>query len=124
MKTTRVGGGHTAYGVLADPVEGGSMQTSEGSFDQQDLWHDTLARLADTCAASGIRALYGPEVKEVWFAQLILEAMPDGTGVATLDGKMQDDATWKQAKVMVDLARLRARKDPDLTRAYGFEGQA
>jgi len=23
-----------------------------------------------------------------------------------VDGKMQDDATWKQAKVMVDLARL------------------
>ena len=40
------------------------------------------------------------------FAARILEAMPDGTGVVMLDGKMQDDATWKQAKVIVDLARL------------------
>ena len=30
-----------------------------------------------------------------------------------IDGKMQDDATWKQAKVLVDLARLVAAKDPD-----------
>jgi malyl-CoA/(S)-citramalyl-CoA lyase len=33
---------------------------------------------------------------------------------------MQDDATWKQAKVIVDLARLVAQRDPDLARAYGF----
>jgi malyl-CoA/(S)-citramalyl-CoA lyase len=28
-----------------------------------------------------------------------------------IDGKMQDDATWKQAKVLVDLAKLVAAKD-------------
>jgi malyl-CoA/(S)-citramalyl-CoA lyase len=28
-----------------------------------------------------------------------------------IDGKMQDDATWKQAKVISDLARLVATKD-------------
>jgi malyl-CoA/(S)-citramalyl-CoA lyase len=160
MKTTRVGGGHPGYGVLADPVEG----QSERSYAQQDLWHYTLARMVDACAASGIRSFYGPfgdlkdeagceaqfrnafimgcagawslapnqiaiakkvfspDVKEVLFAKRILEAMPDGTGVATIDGKMQDDATWKQAKVMVDLARLVARKDPALAAAYGFVG--
>jgi citrate lyase beta subunit len=37
-----------------------------------------------------------------------------------LDGKMQDDATWKQAKVMVDLARSVAAKDPDGAARYGF----
>ena len=31
-----------------------------------------------------------------------------------------DDATWKQAKVIVDLARLVAKKDPELAAAYGF----
>jgi malyl-CoA/(S)-citramalyl-CoA lyase len=56
----------------------------------------------------------------VIFAKKILEAMPDGTGVAMIDGKMQDDATWKQAKVIVDLARKVAEKDPDLAKAYGF----
>ena len=158
MKTTRVGGGHPSYGVLADPAEG----RTERSFTQQDLWHYTLARMVDACAASGIRAFYGPfgdlkdeagceaqfrnafimgcagawslapnqiaiarrvfspDVKEVLFAKRILQAMPDGTGVATIDGKMQDDATWKQAKVMVDLARLVARNDPALAQAYGF----
>ena len=40
--------------------------------------------------------------------------MPDGSGAVMIDGKMQDDATWKQAKVVVDLARLVAGKDPEL----------
>jgi malyl-CoA/(S)-citramalyl-CoA lyase len=37
-----------------------------------------------------------------------------------LDGKMQDDATWKQCKVMVSLAKLLAAKDKELAVAYGF----
>jgi malyl-CoA/(S)-citramalyl-CoA lyase len=37
-----------------------------------------------------------------------------------IDGKMQDDATWKQAKVIVDLAKMVAEKDPELAKAYGF----
>ena len=38
--------------------------------------------------------------------------MPDGSGAVMIDGKMQDDATWKQAKVLVDLARLVAGQGP------------
>jgi malyl-CoA/(S)-citramalyl-CoA lyase len=37
-----------------------------------------------------------------------------------IDGKMQDDATWKQCKVMVDLAKMLAEKDPELKAAYEF----
>jgi malyl-CoA/(S)-citramalyl-CoA lyase len=46
--------------------------------------------------------------------------MPDGTGAAMIDGKMQDDATWKQARVIVDLARLVAAREPSLAGAYGL----
>ena len=46
--------------------------------------------------------------------------MPDGTGAVMIDGKMQDDATWKQAKVIVDLAKHVAAKDPDYAAIYGF----
>ena len=45
--------------------------------------------------------------------------MPNGTGAVMIDGKMQDDATWKQCKVMVNLAKLLAAKDPELAKAYG-----
>jgi malyl-CoA/(S)-citramalyl-CoA lyase len=38
-----------------------------------------------------------------------------------IDGKMQDDATWKQCKVMVDLAEMLAEKDEELRAAYGFD---
>jgi malyl-CoA/(S)-citramalyl-CoA lyase len=157
MKTTRVGGGHPEYKVIADPVEG-----RERAAAQQDLWHYTLARMIDACLANGLKAFYGPfgdfsdplacEVQfrnaflmgcagawslhpsqiaiakkvfapdpgEVAFARRILEAMPDGTGAVMIDGKMQDDATWKQARVIVDLARLIAAKDPEQARIYGL----
>ncbi len=158
MKTTRVGGGHPFYGVLADAVPG----SPDRAFFQQDLWHYTIARMVDACSSCGLRAFYGPfgdfqdeaacqaqfrnaflmgctgawtlhpsqiaiarrvfspDVSEVLFARRIFGAMPDGTGAVMIDGKMQDDATWKQAKVIVDLARLVARRDPELARAYGL----
>jgi len=158
MKTTRVGGGHPFYGVLADPTAGGE----ERAFYQQDLWHYTVARMVDACQTYGLRAFYGPfgdfdddaaceaqfrnsflqgcvgawtlhpkqieiakrvfspDADEVLFAKRILEAMPDGSGAVMIDGKMQDDATWKQAKVIVDLAKLVATKDPERAAAYGF----
>jgi malyl-CoA/(S)-citramalyl-CoA lyase len=37
-----------------------------------------------------------------------------------LDGKMQDDATVKQCRVLVDLARSLAERDADLAAAYGL----
>ena len=66
------------------------------------------------------KKVFSPDPAEVVFARRILDAMPDGTGVAMLDGKMQDDATWKQAKVLVDCARQIAARDPDLAATYGF----
>jgi len=157
MKTTRVGGGHPDYVVLADAAG----DTPRAKF-QQDPWHYTIAKMVDACAAAGIKPFYGPfgdfsdpaaceaqfrnaflmgcagawslhpaqiaiakrvfspDPTEVAFARKILTAMPDGTGAVMIDGKMQDDATWKQAKVVVDLARLVAAKDPELAARYGL----
>ena len=158
MKTTRVGGGHPDYKVVADPAGEGR----ERAAFQQDLWHYTIAKMVDACAAAGIKPFYGPfgdfsdplaceaqfrnaflmgcagawslhptqvgiakrvfspDPAEVTFARRIVEAMPDGTGAVMIDGKMQDDATWKQAKVLLDLARLVAAKDPDMGPRYGL----
>ena len=66
------------------------------------------------------KKVFSPPVDEVLFAKKVLAAIPDGRGVHMIDGKMQDDATWKQCKVMVSLAELLARKDPELKQAYGF----
>lgn len=157
MKTTRVGGGHPEYKVLADAAGEGSR----AAF-QQDLWHYTIAKMVDACASAGIKPFYGPfgdfsdaaaceaqfrnaflmgcagawslhpsqiaiakrvyspDPTEVAFARRIVEAMPDGAGAVMIDGKMQDDATWKQARVLIDLARLVAAKDPDMAVRYGL----
>ncbi len=70
------------------------------------------------------KRVFSPDPQEVAFAKRILEAMPDGAGVAMIDGKMQDDATWKQAKVIVDLAKQVAAKDKDYAETYGFSAAA
>ena len=158
MKTTRVGGGHPDYKVLADA---GEADAPRAAF-QQDLWHYTIAKMVDACATAGIKPFYGPfgdfadaaaceaqfrnafimgcvgawtlhpsqvpiakrvfspEPAEVAFAKKILAAMPNGSGAVMIDGKMQDDATWKQAKVLVDLAKLAAQKDPEMGKRYGL----
>ena len=66
------------------------------------------------------KRVFSPPVEDVLFAKRILEAMPDGTGAVQIDGKMQDDATWKQAKVIVDVAKLVASRDPELAKVYGL----
>jgi malyl-CoA/(S)-citramalyl-CoA lyase len=66
------------------------------------------------------KKVFSPPPDEVAFAKKVLEAIPDGRGVHMIDGKMQDDATWKQCKVMVELAEMLAAKDPELKEAYGL----
>lgn len=56
MKTTRVGGGHPEYKVLADAASNGAAR----AVYQQDLWHYTLGKMVDACAAAGIKPFYGP----------------------------------------------------------------
>ena len=67
------------------------------------------------------RKVFSPDPDEVKLAMRILEAIPDGSGVAMVDGKMQDDATWKQAEVMVNYAKLIAERDPELAAQYGLK---
>jgi malyl-CoA/(S)-citramalyl-CoA lyase len=169
MKTTRVGGGHPDYKVLADAPSKGSI-SGKPDIDgdapragfQQDLWHYTIGKMVDACAAAGIKPFYGPfgdfadgpaceaqfrnaflmgclgawslhpsqieiakrvfspDPAEVAFAKKIVDAMPDGAGAVMIDGKMQDDATWKQAKVLIDLAKLVAAKDPEMRARYAL----
>jgi malyl-CoA/(S)-citramalyl-CoA lyase len=68
------------------------------------------------------KKVFSPDPDEVRFAKKVIEAIPDGRGVHMIDGKMQDDATWKQCKVMVDLAEQLAEGDPELAEEYGFSG--
>src|SRR5438270_4625305 len=70
------------------------------------------------------KKVFSPPPEEVLFAKKVLEAIPDGRGVHMIDGKMQDDATWKQCQVMVSLAEMLAHKDRELAEAYGFEPAA
>jgi malyl-CoA/(S)-citramalyl-CoA lyase len=66
------------------------------------------------------KRVFSPPPEEVLWAKKVIGAMGDGTGVVMMDGKMQDDATFKQCRVMVDLAEKLAATDPELRKAYGF----
>ena len=67
------------------------------------------------------KKVFSPEPDEVAWAKRVVEEMgEDGRGAVMIDGKMQDDATWKQCRVMVDLAEMLAEKDPELAALYGM----
>ena len=66
------------------------------------------------------KRVFSPRPEEVVHAQRVIDAMGDGTGAIMLDGKMEDDASVKQCKVVVELAHRLAARDPQLAIAYGF----
>ncbi len=66
------------------------------------------------------KRVFSPRPADVAQAQRVIDAMGDGTGAIMLDGKMEDDASVKQCKVVVQLARDLAARDPELAAAYGF----
>ncbi len=66
------------------------------------------------------RKVFSPEPSEVQWARQVVEAMGDGSGAVMIDGKMQDDATYKQCLVVLDLARSLAARDPELAESYGL----
>ena len=69
--------------------------------------------------------VFSPSVEDVRHARRVIAAMGDGTGAVMLDGKMEDDASVKQCKVMVELAEQLAAIDPDLKALYdGIEVEA
>jgi len=66
------------------------------------------------------KRVFSPDVSEVLWAKRVIDEMGDGTGTVMIDGKMQDDATVKQCKVVVELARMLSVRDPELAASYGF----
>ena len=66
------------------------------------------------------KKVFSPSADDVAHARRVKEAMGDGTGAVMLDGRMEDDASVKQHRVVVELARSLAARDPQLATAYGF----
>ncbi|HSK24058.1 MAG TPA: CoA ester lyase [Egicoccus sp.] len=66
------------------------------------------------------KKVFSPEPSEVAWAKKVVEAMGDGSGAVMIDGKMQDDATYKQCQVVLDLARSLAERDPELAEEYAL----
>ncbi len=66
------------------------------------------------------KKVFSPDPADVAHAQRVIAAMGDGTGALMLDGKMEDDASVKQCRVVVELAKALSASDPDLAASYGF----
>jgi malyl-CoA/(S)-citramalyl-CoA lyase len=69
------------------------------------------------------RKVFSPDVKDVAHARRVIAAMGDGTGAVMLDGKMEDDASVKQCRVMVELAEELAARDPEIAALYASIGE-
>jgi malyl-CoA/(S)-citramalyl-CoA lyase len=66
------------------------------------------------------KRVFSPRASDVAHAMRVIDAMGDGTGALMLDGKMEDDASVKQCRVVVELAKQLAARDPELAKTYGF----
>ncbi len=64
------------------------------------------------------KRVFSPDPADVRHAREVVAAMGDGTGAVMLNGKMEDDASVKQCKVMLELAEQLAARDPELAKAY------
>jgi malyl-CoA/(S)-citramalyl-CoA lyase len=62
--------------------------------------------------------VFSPSVDDVVHARRFVAAMGDGTGAVMLDGRMEDDASLKQCRVLLDLAEQLGALDPELAEAY------
>jgi malyl-CoA/(S)-citramalyl-CoA lyase len=64
------------------------------------------------------KRVFSPSPSDVAWARRVIAEMGDGTGAVMIDGKMQDDASVKQCRVVAELADALAADDPDLAAAY------
>jgi malyl-CoA/(S)-citramalyl-CoA lyase len=121
MKTTRVGGGHPGYLVRQDPVVGDikDVVACEDQFRNAYLLGCVGTWTLHPVQVDIAKRVFSPDPADVLWAKRVVEAMgEDGRGAVMIDGKMQDDATFKQCQVVLDLARRLAARDPELKEAY------
>jgi len=64
------------------------------------------------------KKVFSPSPSDVAWARRVIAEMGDGTGAVMIDGKMQDDASVKQCRVVAELADTLAADDPELAAAY------
>jgi malyl-CoA/(S)-citramalyl-CoA lyase len=64
------------------------------------------------------KKVFSPSPSDVAWARKVIAEMGDGTGAVMIDGKMQDDASVKQCRVVAELADALAADDPELAAAY------
>ena len=62
--------------------------------------------------------VFSPSVEDVAHARRVIAAMGDGTGAVMIDGKMEDDASYKQCMVILELAERLSANDPELAKLY------
>src|SRR6266496_1493457 len=113
----------TAQGVTnLEEIAAASPRMQGMSFGPADL--AASRRMKTTRVGGGhpgYQVVEDPDPDDLEAARATAQQDPWHYSIAHMvDGKMQDDATWKQCRVMVDLAEMLAAKDPELAEAYGF----
>jgi malyl-CoA/(S)-citramalyl-CoA lyase len=106
MRTTRVGGGHPGYLVIADPDP--AAPEAPRATAQQDLWHYSIGRMVDACATHGLLPFYGPfgDIEDVVGCEAQFRA-------AALMGCV---GAWSLHPVQIDIARRVFSPDPEEVR--------
>ena len=113
-RTTIIGGVNKDYAVLPAPDDAGHRDTHWG-----DMWHYALARMVVAARANGLRPIDGPVgdfldpdgYRAAAYRAAVLgcaamaEAEAAGKGAVSLEGRLSDYASIRQAEVLVEKAK-------------------
>ena len=111
----RLAGIHPYYGPFGDIAD---TVSCEDQFRNAYLLGCVGAWSLHPVQIDIARRVFSPDVEEVTWARRVVAVMGDGSGAAMLDGKLQDDATYKQCRVILELAESLAERDPELAARY------
>jgi malyl-CoA/(S)-citramalyl-CoA lyase len=111
----RLAGIHPYYGPFGDIAD---TVSCEDQFRNAYLLGCVGAWSLHPVQIDIARRVFSPDLEEVTWARRVVEAMGDGSGATMLDGKLQDDATYKQCQVILELAESLAKRDPELAARY------
>jgi len=112
----RLAGVHPYYGPFGDIAD---TVSCEDQFRNAYLLGCVGAWSLHPVQIDIARRVFSPDVEEIVWAERVVAAMGDGSGATMLDGKLQDDATYKQCQVILELAESLAKRDPELAERYG-----
>lgn len=104
----RMAGIHPYYGPFGDIAD---VVACEDQFRNAYVMGCVGAWSLHPTQIEVARRVFTPDPEQIRWATQVVETLSTGAGAAMVEGKMQDDASYKQCQMILQFARLVAERD-------------